>query len=99
MLSVWTWIFLKRDSYSILIKRTRSRQSHSKPILVSPCKPPDTVIDNYKSQNFGLKTWVDIWNRIDLVIVEYVTFSQTPHLKMWLFKFINGTNFSWDYVL
>ena len=34
-----------------------------------------------------------------MVPVEYGTFAQTFHLTMWLFQFITGINFKWDYVI
>ena len=34
-----------------------------------------------------------------MVPVEYGTFTQTFHLTMWFFQFINGINFKWDYVI
>ena len=55
--------------------------------------------DLYDSQTYGLKTRVDIWTRMDAVPVEYGTFTQTFHLTMWLFQFVTGINFKWDYVL
>ena len=42
---------------------------------------------------------VVIWMRMDVVPVEYGTFAQTFHLKMWFFQFITGINFKWDYVI
>ena len=37
--------------------------------------------------------------RMDVVPVEYGKFSQTCHLTMWLFQFINGITFKWKYVI
>ena len=36
---------------------------------------------------------------MDVVPVEYGTFHQTFHLKMWFFKFIIGITFNWDHVI
>ena len=55
--------------------------------------------DLYAGQTYNLKTRVDIWTRIDVVPVEYGTFSQTFHLTMWFFQFITGITFKWDYVI
>ena len=76
-----------------------SSQCHNNPILVPPCKPPNPVKDIYDSHIYDLKTRVDIWTRMDVVPVEYETFAQKFHLKIWLFQFINRINFKWDYVI
>ena len=76
-----------------------SIQCHNNPVLVPPFKPPDPVKDLYDVQIYDLKTRVDIWTRMDLVPVEYGTFAQTFHLTMWLFQFITGITFKWDYVI
>ena len=34
-----------------------------------------------------------------MVPVENGIFAKTFHLTMWLFQFINGINFQWDYVI
>ena len=36
---------------------------------------------------------------MDLVPVVYGTFAQTFNLMMWLFQFITGINFKWNYVI
>ena len=54
--------------------------------------------DLYDGHTYDLETRVDIWTRMDIVPVEYGTFSQTFHLTMWFFQFILGINFKWDYV-
>ena len=55
--------------------------------------------DIYDGQTYDLKTRVDIWTRIDVVPVEYGTFSQTFHLTIWFFQFITGITFKWYYVI
>ena len=78
---------------------TSSSQCHNNQVLVPSRKPPDPVKDIYYGQTYDLKKRVDIWTRIDIVTVEYRTFSQTFHLKMWLFQFIARLNFKRDYVI
>ena len=34
-----------------------------------------------------------------MVLVEYGTFAQTFHFKIWFFQFITGISFKWDYVI
>ena len=36
---------------------------------------------------------------MDVVTVEYATFTQPFYLKMWLFQFSAVITFKWDYVL
>ena len=79
--------------------RISSSQCYNKQVLVPPHKPPDPVKDIYDGQTYDLKKMVDIWMRMDVVPVEYGTFAQTFHLTMWLFQFITGINFKWDYVI
>ena len=67
-------------------------------VLVPPRKPTDPVKDLYDGQPYEPKTRVDIWTGMDVVPVEYGTFTHTFHLTMWLFQFITGMNFKWDYV-
>ena len=55
--------------------------------------------DIYDGQTYDLKTRVDIWTRMYAIPVEYWTFTQTFHLKMWFFQFITGINFKWYYVI
>ena len=78
---------------------TSSSQCHNNPVLVPPRKPPDPVKDLYDDQIYDLKTRVDIWTRMDVVPVEYGTFTQKFHLTMWFFQFITGIAFKWDYVI
>ena len=99
MMSMWPWISLERESCWRWILRTISSQCHNNPVLVPPCKPPDPAKDFYDGQTYDLKTRVDIWTRMDVVPVEYGTFTHTFHLKMWFFKFITGITFKWDYVI
>ena len=95
---MWPWILLVRESCRRWILITSFSQCHNNPVLVPPCKPPDPVKDLYDGHTYDLKTRVDIWKRMDVVQVEYRTFSQTFHLTMWFFQFITGINFKWDYV-
>ena len=87
MMLIWTWISLERESYCRWSLRTGSTQCHSNPVLVPPRKPPDPVKDFYDSQTYDLKIRVDICMRMDVVPVEYGTFTHTFHLKMWFFQF------------
>ena len=66
------------------------------PVLVPPSKTTDPVKDLYEGQTYDLKTSMDIWTRMDVVPVEYVTFAQTFHLTIWYFQFITGITFKWD---
>ena len=75
------------------------RQCHNNPVLVPPRKPPNPVKDLYNGPIYDLKTRVDIWKRMDVVPVEYVTFTQTFHFTMCFFQFITGITFKWDYVI
>ena len=79
--------------------RTISSQCHNNPVLFTPRKLPDPVKDLYDSHIYDLKIRVDIWTRIDVVPVEYVTFAQIFHLTMWFFQFIAGIIFKLDYVI
>ena len=96
---MWPWISLERGSCCIWSLSTSSSQCHNNTVLVPPRKPPNPVKDLYDGQTYDLKTSLDIWTRMDIVPVEYVTFSQTFHLTMWFFQFITGINFKWDYVI
>ena len=78
---------------------TSSSQCHNNPVLVPPCKPPDTVKGLYHSQTYYLKTRVCIWARMDVVPVQYVTFTQKFYLTMWLFQFITVITFNWYHVI
>ena len=78
---------------------TSSSQCHNNPVLVPPRKPPDSVKDLYDGHIYDQKTRVDKWKRMDVVLVEYGTFSQIFHLTMWFFHFITGITFKWDYVI
>ena len=99
MMSMWPWIWLERENFSICSLRKSSSQFHNNPVLVPPCKPSDHVKDIYDGQDYDLKTRVNIWTRMDAVPVEYGTFTQTFHLTMWFFQFIPGINFKWDYLI
>ena len=93
MMSVWPWILLERESSWSWILRTISRECLNKPVLVTPSKPTDPIKDIYNRQIYDLKTSLGIWKRMDVVPVDYGTFSQIFHLTMWFFRFINGINF------
>ena len=99
MMSMWHWISLERESCWRWSLRKISSQCHNKPVLVPPRKPPDPLKDLYYSQIYDLETRVDIWTRMYIVPVEYVIFTQTFHLTMWFFQFINVIAFKWDYVI
>ena len=96
MMSACPWIWLEREISWRWSPRTSSRQFHNNPVLFPPHKPPDPVKDLYDGQTYDLKKRVDIWTRMDVVPVEYVTFAQTFKLTMWFFQFITGFTFKWD---
>ena len=85
-MSMWSWISLERESYWRLNMSKSSIQCQNNPVLIPPLKPPDPVKDIYDGQTYDLKTRVDIWTRMDVVPVDYGTFAQTLHLKMWFFS-------------
>ena len=95
----WPWISLERKSCWRWNLRKSSSQYHNNPVLVPPRKPPNPVKYIYEGQTYDLKTKVDVWMRIDVVPVEYGTFTHTFNLKMWFFQFITGINSKWDYVI
>ena len=97
MMSVWPCISLERKSCRRWSLRTSSRQCHNNPVLVPPRKPPDPVKDLYDNHTYDLKKRVDIWTSMEVVPVEYGTFTQIFHLMMWFFQFITGIYFKWDY--
>ena len=99
MMLMWPWISFERESCWGWILRKSSRQCHNNPVLVPPRKPPDHMKDLYNVQTYDLKTRVDIWMSVDVVPVEYGTFTQTFHLTMWFFQFITGITFKRDYVI
>ena len=78
---------------------TSFNHCHNNPVLVPPRKLPDPVKDLYDGQTYDLKTRVDICTRMDIIPVEYGTFTQTFHLMMWFFQFITGITSKWDYVI
>ena len=79
--------------------RKRFIQCHNNPFLVPPRIPPDPMKDLYDGQTYDLKTRVDIWTRMDVVPVEYGTFTYKFHVTMWFFQFITGITFKWGYVI
>ena len=99
MMLMWPCISLEREIYRRWILRTSSSQCHNNQVLVPPRKPPDLVKDIYDGQTYDLKTRVDIWTRMDVFPVQYETFTQTFHLKMWFFQFITVITFKWYYVI
>ena len=99
IMPVWTWILLDRENYSSWSLKISLNQCHSNPVLVPLCKPPDPVKDLYDGQTYEFKTRVDMWNRMDVIPVEYVTLAKTFHLKIWFFRFITGITFNFHYVL
>ena len=98
-MSVWTWISLERNSSFSWSPSTRFIQCHNKPDLFPSCKPTNLVMDIYDGQTYHLKTRVDIWTSMGVVLVDYGMFSHIFILKTWLFYFINGITFRWYYVL
>ena len=96
---MWPRISLEREMFWRWSLRTRFRQCHNKPVLVTPCKPPNPVKDIYDGQTNDLKTRVDIWTRMDPYPLEYGNFSHTFHLTMWFFQFITVITFKWNYVI
>ena len=98
-MSMCPWISLERESFWRWIIMKSSIQCHNNPVLVPPRKPPGPVKDLYDGQIYELKTRVDIWTWMDVVPVEFGIFAQTFHLTIWLFQFITGITFKWDYVI
>ena len=78
---------------------TSSSQCHNNPVLVPPRKPPYPVKDLYDGQTYDLKARLDIWTRMDVVLVEYEIFARFLHLTTLLFQFIIEIYFRWDYFL
>ena len=99
MMSMWPWISLERWSCWRWSLKTSSSQCQNNPVLVPPRKPPDPVKDIYYGQTYDLKIRVDIWMRMDVVLVEYGTFTQTIHFTMWFLQFITGITFKWYYII
>ena len=99
MMSMWPWISLERESCWRWIMRTSYSQCQNNPVLFPPHKPPYSVKGIYYGQTYNQKTQVYIWTRMDIVPVEYGTFTHKFYLKMWFFQFITGINFKWDYVI
>ena len=62
--------------------REISSQCRSKLVLSLPHKPLNPIRDAYDGQLHDLTTGVDIWERMDVVPVEYVIFYPTFHLTM-----------------
>ena len=72
---------------------------HSNPVLLPSQKLSSPVMDLYGSQTYALKTRVDIWTRMGVVLAEYEILSQKFHLSMWFFKYIAGIEFRWDHTI
>ena len=99
MISVWPFLLLERESsWSWSLRKIHS-QCHNNPVLVPLRKPPHPVKDLYDGHTYDLKIRVGTWTRMDMVPVEYGTFSWLFHFMMWFFKFITGITFKWDYLL
>ena len=98
-MSMWPWISLERGGCWIWNLSKSSNKCHNNLVFVPTRKPPNHVKDIYDGQTYELKTGMDIWERMDVVPVEYVTLAQKFHLKMWLFQFITGMTFKWDHVI
>ena len=99
IMSMWPCISLQMKSYWRCSLRTSSIQCHSDPVLVPPLKPAYNVKYFYDGQTYELKTRVYMWTIMDVVPVQYGTFSQTFHLTMWFFQFNTWITFKWDYVM
>ena len=78
---------------------TSSSQCRSNPVLIPPYKPTNPAKDIYDGQAYDPKTRVYIWTSMDVVTVDYGTFSQTFHLMMWFFQFITSITFKRDYLM
>ena len=79
-----------------MITRTNSYKCCSKLILVTSHKPTDHMMDLYDGQTFYLKTRVDIWVSMDMVLVEYGTLYQMYHFIIWFFWSVNKINLRWN---
>ena len=99
MFLVYPCLLLDNEIYWSLILSTSYIQSYSNPILLASCKPPDHVMDNYDGQNFSLKLRFHVWTGLDVVMVACVIYPRTLHMSIWLFQFITGVTFRWDYVM
>ena len=99
IMPVWTCISFARESYWGSVLRTSSSQCHSNPVLVPPCKPPDSVKDLYEGHNYDLETRLDIWKRTDVVQWSMAHLLRHSTLWMWFFQFITGIISKWDYVM
>ena len=91
----WPLLLLERESSSNWIMRKISIQCHNNPIFFSLRKPPDPVKDIYDVRIYDIKIRVSILMSVDAVSVEYGTFYQQFHLKIWFFWFNTGINFKW----
>ena len=69
MMSTWLLISLERESYWRWNLRTSSTQCNKKPVLVPPRKPSNPVKFIYDGQNYDQKTRVDVWTRMDVVLM------------------------------
>ena len=78
---------------------TSSSQCHNNPVCVPPRNLPDPMKDLYDSNTYDLKIKLDIRTRMDVVTVEYGTFSQKFQLTMWFFHFITRISFKLDYAI
>ena len=46
------------------------------PGFFPPCKIPNTLMNIYNDHNYGLKTRVDIWTRMNVVMLEHGIFTR-----------------------
>ena len=99
ILMVWTWISLDRNSSLSWSLSTRSIQCHNKPDLFPYCKQTNLVNVYIWGYTHHLKTRVDIWTRMGVVLVDYGMFPHLFILKICFFQIINSITFRWYYVL
>ena len=66
-------ISLEREISWINIISANSSQFHSNPIFVTPHKTPNTIMDLYDGWEFDLKSRINIWTRMDVFPIKYVT--------------------------
>ena len=90
---------IERESCWRYNLRSSSIQCHNNPVLVPPHKTRNPVKDIYDGHTDNLEKRVNIWKSMDVVPVEYGTFTQKFHLTMWLFQFITVISFKGDYMI
>ena len=99
MMSVWSYISLDINIYLSWSLSTISIKCHNAINLFSSCKPTNLVNEYILRYTYQLKTRLDIWTSMGVVLVDYGMFSHLFIFKIWLFQFINGITFMWYYVL